>query len=101
MLYHFVLSQDYDSKRDYIVELLAGIGFQVQFKPQGSFFLFAELPENFSLSDVSTLLFVDDPFIIISRFYSCFCSAHFKCCSASQEQMSDSGSNLIIMFLAC
>ncbi|KAL7226991.1 hypothetical protein ACSBR1_021956 [Camellia fascicularis] len=46
------LRRDYESRRNYTIELLAGVGFQVQFKPQGSFFLFAELPENCALSDV-------------------------------------------------
>lgn len=42
------------------MKLLGGTGFQIQFKPQGSFFLFAELPENSLLSDVSKffILFV-------------------------------------------
>ncbi|XP_061338454.1 uncharacterized protein LOC133285261 [Gastrolobium bilobum] len=46
------LRRDYQSKRDYIIKLLAGVGFKIQFIPQGSFFLFAELPDNCSLSDV-------------------------------------------------
>ncbi|KAJ7973028.1 Aspartate aminotransferase [Quillaja saponaria] len=46
------LRKDYELKRDYIMKLLARIGFQIPFKPQGSFFLFVELPENCSLSDV-------------------------------------------------
>ncbi|EEF47306.1 probable N-succinyldiaminopimelate aminotransferase DapC [Ricinus communis] len=46
------LREDYESKRDYVVKLLSGVGFQIQFKPQGSFFLFAELPEISTLSDV-------------------------------------------------
>ncbi|KAK0583323.1 hypothetical protein LWI29_035682 [Acer saccharum] len=50
--YFELLRRDYEFKRDYIVKLLAGIGFQIHFKPQGSFFLFAELPENCLLSDV-------------------------------------------------
>ncbi|KAF2304737.1 hypothetical protein GH714_037766 [Hevea brasiliensis] len=50
--YYESLRRGYESKRDYLVELLAKIGFQIQFKPQGSFFLFAELPKNSSLSDV-------------------------------------------------
>ncbi|GFY98679.1 hypothetical protein Acr_13g0000800 [Actinidia rufa] len=47
------LRRDYESRRDYTIKLLAGVGFQVQFKPQGSFFLFVELPENCVLSDVA------------------------------------------------
>ncbi|XP_058008600.1 uncharacterized protein LOC110656383 isoform X1 [Hevea brasiliensis] len=50
--YYESLRRGYESKRDYLVELLAKIGFQIQLKPQGSFFLFAELPKNSSLSDV-------------------------------------------------
>ncbi|GMQ00420.1 hypothetical protein CsSME_00047515 [Camellia sinensis var. sinensis] len=46
------LRKDYESRRNYTIKLLAGVGFQVQFKPQGSFFLFAELLENCALSDV-------------------------------------------------
>lgn len=46
------LRREYESKRDYIVHLIAGIGFQIKFKPPGAFFLFAELPENYLLSDV-------------------------------------------------
>ncbi|KAJ7973029.1 putative Aminotransferase ybdL [Quillaja saponaria] len=46
------LRKDYKSKRDYIMKLLTRIGFKISFKPQGSFFLFAELPENCPLSDV-------------------------------------------------
>ncbi|PKI36717.1 hypothetical protein CRG98_042882 [Punica granatum] len=46
------LRQDYESKRDFLVKLLVGVGFRIRSKPQGSFFLFAELPENCLLSDV-------------------------------------------------
>lgn len=46
------LRRDYQSKRDYIIKLLAGVGFKIEFIPQGSFFLFAELPDNCPLSDV-------------------------------------------------
>lgn len=45
-------AQDYESRRDYIVNLLTRVGFKIQFKPQGALFLFAELPENCKLSDV-------------------------------------------------
>ncbi|WJX19879.1 hypothetical protein P8452_09509 [Trifolium repens] len=50
--YFETLRRDYQSKRDYIIKLLAGVGFKIQFIPQGSFFLFAELPEDCPLSDV-------------------------------------------------
>ncbi|KAL5560960.1 hypothetical protein UlMin_030707 [Ulmus minor] len=46
------LRTDYESKRDYILKLLAEIGFKIEFKPQGSLFLFVELPDNCPLSDV-------------------------------------------------
>ncbi|XP_057428161.1 uncharacterized protein LOC130721385 [Lotus japonicus] len=46
------LRRDYQSKRDYIIKLLTGVGFKIRFIPQGAFFLFAELPENCPLSDV-------------------------------------------------
>ncbi|KAK7277794.1 hypothetical protein RJT34_22811 [Clitoria ternatea] len=46
------LRRDYQSKRDYIIRLLGGVGFKIQFIPQGSFFLFAELPDSCHLSDV-------------------------------------------------
>ncbi|OIW07018.1 hypothetical protein TanjilG_02652 [Lupinus angustifolius] len=46
------LKRDYQLKRDYIVKLLGGVGFKIQFIPKGSFFLFAELPDNYPHSDV-------------------------------------------------
>ncbi|XP_034904014.1 uncharacterized protein [Populus alba] len=46
------LRREYESKRDYIVHVIAGLGFQIKFKPRGALFLFAELPENYLLSDV-------------------------------------------------
>ncbi|ONK55297.1 uncharacterized protein A4U43_UnF5470 [Asparagus officinalis] len=46
------LKQDYERKRDYIVDVLASLGLQIRFKPQGSFFVFTELPETWLLSDM-------------------------------------------------
>ncbi|KAL2556654.1 Pyridoxal phosphate (PLP)-dependent transferase superfamily protein [Forsythia ovata] len=46
------LRSDYESKRDCAVNMLAEVGFKMQFKPKGSFFVFAPLPENCTLSDV-------------------------------------------------
>ncbi|KAI9080282.1 hypothetical protein K1719_037676 [Acacia pycnantha] len=46
------LRKDYESKRDYIINLLARVGLKIQFKPQGAFFLFAELPDDYPHSDV-------------------------------------------------
>ncbi|EXB95710.1 Kynurenine--oxoglutarate transaminase 1 [Morus notabilis] len=46
------LRRGYESKRDYVIKMLEGVGFKFQFKPQGAFFLFAELPEDCPLSDV-------------------------------------------------
>ncbi|KAM6541496.1 hypothetical protein CsatB_005943 [Cannabis sativa] len=50
--YFELLQKDYEYKRDFMVKLLEGIGFQIAFKPQGSFFLFAELPEDFPFTDM-------------------------------------------------
>lgn len=46
------LRRDYQSRRDFIHELLVKVGFPMQFRPMGSFFVFAELPESCTLSDV-------------------------------------------------
>ncbi|XP_028794694.1 uncharacterized protein LOC114750288 isoform X1 [Neltuma alba] len=46
------MRKDYESKRDYIINLLARVGLKIQFKPQGAFFLFAELPDDYPHSDV-------------------------------------------------
>ncbi|GKU86948.1 hypothetical protein SLEP1_g1412 [Rubroshorea leprosula] len=46
------LKKEYEFKRDFIVKVLTLVGFQIHFKPQGSIFLFAELPRNCLLSDV-------------------------------------------------
>nr|GMD27823.1 kynurenine--oxoglutarate transaminase 1-like isoform X1 [Ipomoea batatas] len=46
------LRKDYESKRDFLAELLAKVGFQIQSMPKGSVFVFAELPETCTLSDV-------------------------------------------------
>ncbi|KAJ6972887.1 hypothetical protein NC653_033265 [Populus alba x Populus x berolinensis] len=61
------LRREYESKRDYIVHVIAGLGFQIKFKPRGALFLFAELPENYLLSDVSAL-FTLSFFLVISLF---------------------------------
>ncbi|KAG4131510.1 hypothetical protein ERO13_D09G216400v2 [Gossypium hirsutum] len=42
----------YELKRDFCMKLLGSVGFRIQFKPQGSLFLFAELPKDCLLSDV-------------------------------------------------
>ncbi|XP_020693491.1 uncharacterized protein LOC110107561 isoform X1 [Dendrobium catenatum] len=46
------LRTSYEARRDNAVETLSRLGFQIQFRPQGSFFLFAELPESWLHSDV-------------------------------------------------
>ncbi|MBA0801278.1 hypothetical protein Gohar_011652 [Gossypium harknessii] len=43
---------EYELKRDFCMKLLGSVGFRIQFKPQGSLFLFAELPKDCLLSDV-------------------------------------------------
>ncbi|GFQ02458.1 kynurenine--oxoglutarate transaminase 1 [Phtheirospermum japonicum] len=50
--YYDLLRKDYESKRDCIFNLLVDVGFKMQFKPQGSFFMFAQLPESCPLNDV-------------------------------------------------
>ncbi|XP_021722210.1 uncharacterized protein LOC110689735 [Chenopodium quinoa] len=50
--YYESLREDFESRRDFIAELLSGIGFRTEFKPQGSFFMFAELPRDYSNCDI-------------------------------------------------
>ncbi|KAB2067464.1 hypothetical protein ES319_A09G228400v1 [Gossypium barbadense] len=50
--YFETLRGEYELKRDFCMKLLGSIGFQIQFKPQGSLFLFSELPKDCLLSDV-------------------------------------------------
>ncbi|KAK5804951.1 Kynurenine--oxoglutarate transaminase [Gossypium arboreum] len=50
--YFKTLRGEYELKRDFCMKLLGSIGFRIQFKPQGSLFLFAELPKDCLLSDV-------------------------------------------------
>ncbi|XP_071718830.1 uncharacterized protein [Rutidosis leptorrhynchoides] len=50
--YYKSLKSDYESKRDYILMSLCEMGFQIEFKPLGSFFIFATLPETCKLTDV-------------------------------------------------
>jgi aspartate/methionine/tyrosine aminotransferase len=41
-------------RRDFILQLLKDFGFHISFKPQGSVFVFAELPWSWQISDVSS-----------------------------------------------
>ncbi|KAK1354302.1 Kynurenine--oxoglutarate transaminase [Heracleum sosnowskyi] len=50
--YFETLKNDYQQKRDFIIELLENVGFNFAFKPKGSFFIFAQLPCSCTLSDV-------------------------------------------------
>ncbi|KAA3454612.1 kynurenine--oxoglutarate transaminase-like [Gossypium australe] len=50
--YFETLRGEYELKRDFCMKLLSSVGFRIQFKPQGSLFLFAELPKDCLLSDV-------------------------------------------------
>ncbi|XP_057548785.1 uncharacterized protein LOC130827156 isoform X1 [Amaranthus tricolor] len=50
--YYESLKEDFESRRDFVVEMLSGVGFQVEFKPQGSFFIFAELPNDYEHCDI-------------------------------------------------
>ncbi|RCV42434.1 hypothetical protein SETIT_9G216200v2 [Setaria italica] len=46
------LKKDYEVRRDFILQLLKDFGFHISFKPQGSVFVFAELPLSWQLSDI-------------------------------------------------
>nr|XP_010911478.2 uncharacterized protein LOC105037522 [Elaeis guineensis] len=46
------LKADYEARRDFVVQMLSSLGLQIRFKPRGSVFVFAELPENWLLSDI-------------------------------------------------
>ncbi|KAF5801030.1 putative aminotransferase, class-I, pyridoxal-phosphate-binding, aminotransferase, class I/classII [Helianthus annuus] len=50
--YYRSLRMEYESKRDFVFKLLCRMGFQVEFKPLGSFFIFATIPETCKLTDV-------------------------------------------------
>ncbi|XP_052169334.1 uncharacterized protein LOC127786049 [Oryza glaberrima] len=46
------LKQDYTVRRDFILQMLTDFGFRISFKPQGSIFVFVELPRSWQLSDM-------------------------------------------------
>ncbi|KAF8672367.1 hypothetical protein HU200_049570 [Digitaria exilis] len=46
------LKKDYVVRRDFILKLLEDLGLRISFKPQGSVFVFAELPRSWELSDI-------------------------------------------------
>ncbi|XP_076958917.1 uncharacterized protein LOC143634818 [Bidens hawaiensis] len=50
--YYISLRTDYESKRDFVFKLLSQLGFVVEFKPLGSFFIFAAIPETCKLTDI-------------------------------------------------
>lgn len=50
--YYKLLKRDYESKRDFVFNLLKDVGFEVHFTPMGSFFVFAALPRTCKLTDV-------------------------------------------------
>lgn len=47
--------KEYEARRDFVIQMLSDVGFQISFKPQGSFFVFAELPKNWLVSDVGDI----------------------------------------------
>ncbi|KAJ7515466.1 hypothetical protein O6H91_22G014200 [Diphasiastrum complanatum] len=49
------LKQEYQFRRDYVCNFLNDFGFIVHFRPQGSFFVFVELPSEVRFDDVSSL----------------------------------------------
>ncbi|KAG6493320.1 hypothetical protein ZIOFF_048302 [Zingiber officinale] len=61
--YFSSLKADYVAKRNFLIKMLSEVGFQVHNKPQGSVFIFAELPKTCLLSDVSELSPATFPFI--------------------------------------
>ncbi|KAJ0559384.1 putative aminotransferase, class-I, pyridoxal-phosphate-binding, aminotransferase, class I/classII [Helianthus annuus] len=50
--YYRSLRMEYESKRDFVFKLLCQMGFQAEFKPLGSFFIFAAIPKTCKLTDV-------------------------------------------------
>ncbi|KAM3402269.1 hypothetical protein ACQJBY_006283 [Aegilops geniculata] len=50
--YYESLKKDYAERRDFILQLLKNYGFHISFKPQGSVFVFAELPKSWQISDI-------------------------------------------------
>ncbi|RWW19697.1 hypothetical protein GW17_00016219, partial [Ensete ventricosum] len=49
------LKAEYEARRDFVIQMLSDVGFQISFKPQGSVFVFAELPKNWLVSDVGDI----------------------------------------------
>ncbi|TVU00675.1 hypothetical protein EJB05_53883, partial [Eragrostis curvula] len=54
--YYTSLKKDYKMRRDFILQLLKDIGFHISFKPQGSVFVFAELPRSCQISDIDFVM---------------------------------------------
>ncbi|XP_039783886.1 probable N-succinyldiaminopimelate aminotransferase DapC isoform X2 [Panicum virgatum] len=50
------LKTDYEVRRDFILQLLEDFGFHISFKPQGSVFVFAELPSSWQISDIDFVM---------------------------------------------
>lgn len=50
--YYESLKKDYAARRDFILQLLKNYGFHISFEPQGSVFVFAELPKSWQVSDI-------------------------------------------------
>ncbi|XP_042417565.1 probable N-succinyldiaminopimelate aminotransferase DapC isoform X2 [Zingiber officinale] len=50
--YFSSLKADYVARRDFLIKMLSEVGFQVHNKPQGSVFIFAELPKTCLLCDI-------------------------------------------------
>uniref|UniRef100_A0ACD5U5J1 Uncharacterized protein n=1 Tax=Avena sativa TaxID=4498 RepID=A0ACD5U5J1_AVESA len=50
--YYESLKKDYGVRRDFILQLLKNYGFHISFEPQGSVFVFAELPKSWQISDI-------------------------------------------------
>eukprot|EP00850_Spirogloea_muscicola_P014228 SM000100S09455 [mRNA] locus=s100:470326:473828:- [translate_table: standard] len=50
--YYQQLRQDYEVRKDFVCNMLIDAGFVVDFKPEGGFFVFAQLPSQCKLTDV-------------------------------------------------
>ncbi|KAM0870109.1 hypothetical protein ACQ4PT_040236 [Festuca glaucescens] len=50
--YYESLKTDYAVRRNFILQLLKNYGLHISFEPQGSVFVFAELPKSWQISDI-------------------------------------------------
>lgn len=53
--YYKALKQEYENRLNTVCSMLNQAGFKIPFRPQGSFFVFAKLPENYGKSDMDCI----------------------------------------------